>query len=147
MVERLRRDKKMEINNLYDHIRKAAIEAEKRCIEANTIFIDKHVAYTNNLWIGDNLYPPLIFGLEMKYAENLPNNANFMMVKAEKPKEKLNEEIVIRAISEGIYLNGEHFKRPRLYYSDDFNCYCLELAFGAYVVKLEDYGITWHLNE
>ena len=142
----------MEINNLYDHIRKAAIEAEKRYIEANTIFIDKHVAYTNNLWIEDNLCPPMIFGLEMKYAEKLPNNANFMMSKVENHSTKFKKElgidieIVIRAINEGIYLKGEHFKRPRLYYSDDFNCYCFELAFGAYVVKLQDYDITWTID-
>lgn len=59
-------------------------------------------------------------------------------------------EIVFKALNEGVYIEVEHLpdviERPRLYYSDDFKCYCLELLFGKYVFKLSDYQKNWWLK-
>lgn len=60
-------------------------------------------------------------------------------------------EVVFKALNEGVSIKVEHLpdviERPRLYYSDDFKCYCLELLFGEYVIKLSDYQKTWWLKE
>lgn len=69
--------------------------------------------------------------------------------------EDLEEELGIdlitlfKALKEGIYHieSDDFFKRPRLYYSNDFNCWCFELGLGAYVVRLKDYGKTWSLTK
>ena len=59
-------------------------------------------------------------------------------------------EVVFRAFNEGVYIEVEHLpdviERPRLYYSDDFKCYCFELLYGEYVIKLSDYQKTWWLK-
>lgn len=59
-------------------------------------------------------------------------------------------EVVLKALNEGVYIEVEHLpdviERPRLYYSDDFKCYCLELLFGEYIIKLSDYKKTWWLK-
>ena len=59
-------------------------------------------------------------------------------------------EVVFKALIDGVYIKIEHLpdiiERPRLYYSDDFKCYCLEMLYGEYVVKLKDYGKTWWLK-
>lgn len=59
-------------------------------------------------------------------------------------------EVVFRALNEGVYVNVEYLpdviERPRLYYSDDFKCYCFELLYGEYVIKLSDYQKTWWLK-
>ena len=71
------------MKNIYEHIRKARIEAQRQFIAANTIIIDKEIAYTNNLFVQDNNiigeYPPMIFGMKVLYDNNLPNNANFVI--------------------------------------------------------------------
>ena len=62
-------------------------------------------------------------------------------------------EVVFVALDKGITIEIDDlgikvldtFERPRLYYSDDFHCYCFELLFGGYVVKLKDYQKTWWL--
>ena len=83
------------MNNIYEHIRKAKIEAEKNFIEANTIIIDTEFARTNNLFFSDgysiNEYPPMIFGLKVFYGKDLPNNADFIVTKSlENKMEKIN---------------------------------------------------------
>lgn len=63
-------------------------------------------------------------------------------------------EVVFKAIDEGVCVDvqildletTDTIERPRLYYSDDFKCYCFELLFGEYVVKLKDYQKTWWLK-
>ena len=59
-------------------------------------------------------------------------------------------EVAFKALNEGVYIEVEHLpdviERPRLYYSDDFKCYCFELLYGEYVIKLSDYQKTWWLK-
>lgn len=68
-------------------------------------------------------------------------------------------DVVFRALKEGISYNREDVARtynvkewldfatrPRLYYSNDFECWCFELFLGGYVLQLEDYGKTWWLK-
>lgn len=59
-------------------------------------------------------------------------------------------EAVIKVLIDGVYIEAEYLpdiiERPRLYYSDDFKCYCLELLYGEYVVALKDYKKTWFLE-
>ena len=59
-------------------------------------------------------------------------------------------KVVFKALNEGVYIEVEHLpdviERPRLYCSDDFKCYCFELLYGEYVVKLSDYQKTWWLK-
>ena len=60
--------------------------------------------------------------------------------------------ILFEALKKGIWFIYDDFKenftaRPRLYYSDDFKCYCFEICLGSWVVKLKDYGKTWWLME
>ena len=59
-------------------------------------------------------------------------------------------EVVFKALKDGVHIEVEHLpdiiERPRLYYSDDFKCYCLEMLYGEYVVKLQDYKKTWWLK-
>lgn len=59
-------------------------------------------------------------------------------------------DVVFKALIDGVYIEVEHLpdiiERPRLYYSDDFKCYCLEMLYGEYVVKLKDYQKTWWLK-
>lgn len=58
--------------------------------------------------------------------------------------------ILFKALKDGIYIKqddvGVH-SSPRLYFSYDYKCYCFEICFGAWVVKLKDYGKTWYLKE
>ena len=68
-------------------------------------------------------------------------------------------DVVFKALKEGVSYNREDVARthnvkewldfatrPRLYYSDDFECWCFELFLGGYVLRLEDYGKTWWLK-
>ena len=61
--------------------------------------------------------------------------------------------LVKNALKNGIYiivnskLEFDFIKRPRFYYSDDFKCWCFEICFGAYIVKLKDYKKTWALKK
>ena len=149
------------IDNIYDHIIEAKIEAEKRMIEANTIIINKNLAFSDKGCIQflNNIteYPPMIFGLKVVYAnDNLPNNSAFIvtqtqekLTESEKIKNALGIEpsILLDALEKGIIVYGDKIYKPRLYYSNDFDCYCFECAYGAYVVKLKDYNVTWHLIE
>ena len=80
------------IQNTYEHIRKAIIEAQNRYIEANTIILNKNFAISNELYvpITENSYafcPPILFGLKVKYAEKLPLNANFALMKSNEKSE------------------------------------------------------------
>ena len=69
--------------------------------------------------------------------------------------EDLEEELGIdlltlfKALKDGIYYNpsDDFFKKPRLYYSNDFNCWCFELALGAYIVKIKDFNKTWWIEK
>lgn len=82
---------KKKINNLSEHVYKAYEEARKREIEANTIIIDKGIAFSNGFnYAYDNkiqIYPPMVFGLRMKYAQNLPNNASFILLHSKEETE------------------------------------------------------------
>ena len=68
-------------------------------------------------------------------------------------EEELGIDLItlFKALSDGIYLKIRNdidlFKRPRLYYSDDFKCWGFELGLGAYYVHLEDYGTLWSLRK
>ena len=63
---------------------------------------------------------------------------------------------LFKALNKGIWFNyndlyedlGKNFtSRPRLYYSDDFKCYCFEISFGRWVVKLKDFNKKWWLEK
>lgn len=140
------------MNNIYEHIRKAKIQAEKEYIKANTIIIDKDIAIANNLWYESNPIPPIIFGMKVEYSKALPNDINFAILEKHEQKQSLEEIlgidpiIVLNALQQGITTSTEPYvKRPRLYYSDDFNCWCFEIGLGANIVKLKDYENTWRL--
>ena len=93
------------INNIYEHIRKASIEAQKQMIKANIIIIDTDLAKTNHLFIpGTSFFPksetsymfsPMIMGLEVKYADNLTRDYGFNFV-ITKGKTTLEELIELR---------------------------------------------------
>ena len=75
--------------NLMDHIRKCIRKAECENIKRNMIIIDRDIAITNHLYYGYDVYgerevrgyPPMLFGLEVKYLENLTKDvgANFVI--------------------------------------------------------------------
>ena len=80
-----------------------------------------------------------------------------------KNREKLNKiedieeelgcplEVVFKTIDKGITIEIDElglkvldtFERPRLYYSDDFHCYCFKVLFREFIVPLKDYQKTW----
>ena len=67
-------------------------------------------------------------------------------------EEKLGISLLIlfKALKNGVWffideVNENFSFRPRLYYSDDFKCYCFEISLGSWIVKLKDYGKTWAL--
>ena len=84
--------------------------------------------------------------------ETLAQNAINKLGRLEDIEEELGcpLEVVFKAIEDGVYIEVEHLpdviERPRLYYSDDNKCYCLEMLYGEYVVKLSDYKKTWWLK-
>ena len=59
-------------------------------------------------------------------------------------------EVVFKALKGINYVDESgyfcYYPRPRLYYSDDLNCWCFELYLGGYVLQLKDYKKTWFLN-
>lgn len=63
-------------------------------------------------------------------------------------------EVVFKALKEGVKVNmkfldtdiTDDILRPRLYYSDDFQCYGLPIQSWGYFVKLKDYQKTWWLK-
>lgn len=63
-------------------------------------------------------------------------------------------EVVFKALKEGVKVNMEFLDiditddilRPRLYYSDDFQCYGLSIQSWGYFVKLKDYQKTWWIK-
>ena len=57
------------MTDIYEHIKKAKIEAQKQHFKANMIIIDADLAMVNNLYYPN--YPRTIMGLEVKYAFNL----------------------------------------------------------------------------
>ena len=84
--------------------------------------------------------------------ETLAQNAINKLGRLEDIEEELGcpLEVVFKAIEDGVYIEVEHLpdviERPRLYYSDDNKCYCLEMLYGEYVVKLSDYQKNWWLK-
>ena len=62
--------------------------------------------------------------------------------------------MIFKALKEGIYIQTEFLDltikdfilKPRLYFSDDFKCYCLETGYGANMIKLKDYQKNWWLK-
>lgn len=57
---------------------------------------------------------------------------------------------LFKALKDGIYLKEDNvgvISFPRLYFSFDYRCYCFEICFGNWVVKLKDYGKTWWLKK
>lgn len=84
------------MKNILEHIMKAREEAMRRQIEANTIVIDKDIAYQNELYFENGIIRPAIFGLKIMYAEHLPNNANFSILNSDyltdvEKKQQINE--------------------------------------------------------
>ena len=73
------------INNIMEHIQKAALQAEKEHFKANTIIIDTELAIMNNVYVpkiyGYDIYPPMIMGLKVMYVNNLTENydVNFII--------------------------------------------------------------------
>ena len=63
-------------------------------------------------------------------------------------------DVVFKALTEGVHIQAEFLDltikdfvlRPRLYFSNDFKCYCLETGYGANMIKLKDYQKTWWLQ-
>ena len=63
-------------------------------------------------------------------------------------------DVVFKALIEGIHIQTEFLDltikdfilKPRLYFSNDFKCYCLETGYGANMIKLKDYQKTWWLK-
>lgn len=63
-------------------------------------------------------------------------------------------DVVFKALTEGVHIQAEFLDltikdfilRPRLYFSNDFKCYCLETGYGANMIKLKDYQKTWRLK-
>lgn len=91
------------IDNLIDHIRKAMEESFIKGIQANTIVIDREIAYMNHFYINTGIgygeVSASIFGLKIEYADLKPLAANFILFekKEEKPKELqdyTNEELL-----------------------------------------------------
>ena len=56
-------------------------------------------------------------------------------------------EVVFKALKGINYVDESgyfcQYQRPRLYYSDDLNCWRFELYLGGYVLPLKDYKKTW----
>ena len=95
-----------------------------------------------------------------------PDKSNYMDItnklgQLENLEDKLGcpLDVVFKALKEGVSYNREDVARtynvkewldfatrPRLYYSDDWECWCWELFLGGYVLQLKDYGKTWWLK-
>lgn len=72
-------------NDIFEHIRKARIEALNREIKANMIIIDRDLAITNELYISDNvclcgIVRPMILGLEVEYQKDLTKDFGFNFI-------------------------------------------------------------------
>lgn len=156
------------MNNLIEHIRKAQVEALKQNIEANTIMIDKDIAYSNNLmgFIGQSYYefPPMIFGMKVLYKEELPNDAGFIITETPKNKmeriQDLEEELGIdlitlfRAIKSKII--WVKINEIEYHFEDEYNERNWDLQNGFLYMYWEDgshcclelsnYGKTWSLD-
>lgn len=111
--------------NIIEHIYNAYEEAIKSGIKANTIIIDKGVAYINNIFA-----KPMIFGLDVEYAENLKEDfgANFVI------REKENE-----LIKENQALKEENIKLRELIKA-------LNRAFGLDCMFQDDESCEFTLN-
>ena len=63
-------------------------------------------------------------------------------------------EVLVKALKDGVKVNMEFLDiditddilRPKLYYSDDFQCYGLSIQSWGYFVRLKDYKKTWWLR-
>lgn len=85
------------------HIRKAQMEAEIQHIKANMIVIDRDIAIANHLYVpsytingdvlGVNEYAPRVFGLEVRYRENLTKDlgANFLITEGPERINRIKE--------------------------------------------------------
>ena len=153
------------MKNIYEHIRKARIEAQRQFIATNTIIIDKEIAYTNNLFVQDNNiigeYPPMIFGMKVLYDDNLPNNANFVITQTPKNKmeqiQNIEEELGIdlitlfKALTKGIYIKDDnlidHLTGLQLDFSLITNEYSFYCDYYIQYYRLKDYGKTWWLEK
>ena len=78
------------------------------------------------------------------------------LVDKETKYQSLEEELGIdlltlfKALKDGIYLKEDNvgvISFPRLYFSYDYRCYCFEICFGSWVVKLKDFNKTWWLEK
>ena len=76
-------------NDIFEHIRKARLEAEKQMIETNMIIIDQDLAMTNEIYFmfNDNIrsIPPMIFGMEVKYQKNLTKDFGMNFIVTDGP--------------------------------------------------------------
>ncbi|MCX4384291.1 MAG: hypothetical protein OSJ39_00660 [Clostridia bacterium] len=97
-------EKEIDMPSFISAIRNAQTEAWKRQIEANTIVIDNRFRYVKpfvllSSW--SNIYfPPMIMGMEIKFAD-LPNNAAFLICKLDETEnERKVKEIKAQAVKE-----------------------------------------------
>lgn len=83
------------IKDIYDHIRKAEVEARKQHFKANTIIIDTELAKMNEVYAptfdGYSICPPMIMGLEVKYQNNLTKDygVNFILTETHTQNDEL----------------------------------------------------------
>lgn len=86
------------IDNIYEHIRKAQLEAQKQHIKANMIIIDTDLAIVNGLCFPENetsykITPPIIMGLEIKYHKHLAKDlgVNFAITEGKSMMDEIFE--------------------------------------------------------
>ena len=110
-------------SSITDHILKAREKAFLKGIEANSILINKEIAYHNGIVVSDDFgrvkTKPMIFGLKINYTDTpLPFNANFAIFnnseESEEEKKKIRAFDIIAYKSVNIAL---------LKYSKNFEMY------------------------
>ncbi len=75
------KEKEFDLASIVSIIQRAKEEAFKRSIEANTIIISKELCYIKPDFY--NRIPPMIMGMEAKVSDKLPNDAAFIIFKAD----------------------------------------------------------------
>ena len=80
-------------NDIVEHIRKAEHEAAMRDFKANMVIIDQDLAISQGFYSGLNLYPPMVFGLEVQYAKNLVKDlgANFIISRGDTVEDRIKK--------------------------------------------------------
>lgn len=93
-------------NDLIEIIAKARAEGIKRGIEANSIIINKNLRYVKPFAMAFEdgpvgLFPPMIMGMEINSANQLPNSADFIIFESKiTERDKIVAEIKKQAVKE-----------------------------------------------